>query len=116
MVQEHVAWFGDTLILPITVIDTLTNIAAVENNNNGFMVFPNPVSTGTTFYLKGTFEKNDIIQITDLLGKIQYNQKMDKASEMTAISLQKLSLKQGIYIVSKINQNIKYSRKLIITN
>jgi hypothetical protein len=116
MVQEQVAWFGDTLILPITVIDTLTNIAAVENKNNDFMVFPNPVSTGTTFYLKGTFEKNDIIQITDLLGKIQYKQKMDKASEMTAISLQKLSLKQGIYIVSKINQNIKYSRKLIITN
>jgi len=79
-----------------------------ENNIEGFMVYPNPVSNGE-FTIKSLSNRDRQVQITDLLGKTVYSSDV-QANETVKVS----NLNTGIYIL-RVNEEGKVAtRKLVI--
>ena len=99
MLQEGIAWFGDTLQVEISV--GTTNITNIENNK--FSVSPNPAKNN--IHISTNTNTNNEYTIYNTAGKIVYNTS-NKSKEFT-ISV--ANLEKGTYFIKSDN----FTQKLI---
>jgi len=114
MLQEFVTWFGDTLEVPITVIDTITKVVNHNDNAQCITIYPNPLTLNSSLHVKGNFNKDDRIEIFDICGKKLYGKDIVNNIHVQTIYLQDLIFKEGVYFIQVTSKKFKYSKKNII--
>lgn len=116
MLQEGVAWFGETLEWSITVSTSAP--LGVEDHilQNQFKLYPNPAKSNGQLHLTGEFKKNDRIILLNILGSKIIEQKITKDQKETYLSLQETDITEGVYIVQIISDTSIQTKKLIIKN
>ncbi len=88
----------------------LTEVNDIANSHNNIRIVPNPA--GTSFEVWGLkFEVNDIIIITDALGKIVYQQKIGQPTSI--LKFQSSNYLSGIYFVNVKTSKFNVVLKLI---
>ena len=96
-------------ILPISTIPfSITTAGVVENQIDGFSMYPNPVSNGK-FSITSNSRANKQVDIYSLLGKQVYS-KTVKANQPIEVS----NLNRGIYILRVEEEGKIATRKLVI--
>ena len=106
MLQEFVAWFGDTLVKQITV-DSPQNVA--DNNIDKLKLYPNPAKD--KIYISG-LKNAEKISIIDINGKLVYNENFANRS-VSKYSIDISKLKQGTYFVKIVSGSTVLNRSFV---
>lgn len=90
---------------------------AIDENNNkeqaSFVIYPNPTSTEINLVLQNESQSNYDLIITDLAGKIVYQENVSVDKLANGLTISTASFEGGVYFVSLINANGTSSLKLI---
>jgi len=82
----------------LTYTGSPLNIGLEEITNNHLSVYPNPVSDFLNIVLSNTKGNNELIQVTDITGKVVLQINVPAGENLININMS--NLQQGIYIVS----------------
>lgn len=87
----------------------------VESNFKSLNVWPNPINDMVNVAFESESDESIILEIYDILGKLQLVKKMDgkNASNYTSVNVE--SLEKGIYLI-KVKQGVKQSIWKIVKN
>ena len=94
--------------------NTSTNIFEISSLN-AISVFPNPTASFTNVKLYSSVNKNIILRLTNIIGKIVSEVKIHVVSGNNNINLDVSNLKNGIYFINSESINESKSIKLIIS-
>lgn len=78
---------------------------------DGVTIFPNPASDRINITVKNLSLKETTISLSDMSGKLVHNQIYNNGKD---ISINVQNFAKGVYLLTVINQNQKYSQKIII--
>ena len=112
MLQEYVTWFGDTLEVPITVVNT-TNIKKYTNQSD-IIVYPNPVNKNKNIFISGKLKKGTKIILTDINGKIILRNNIQNNQLQYNLDLRKININNGVYFIKIENNSNCIIKKLVI--
>ena len=93
-------------------LDFITSIKKIENNLNGFSIYPNPSNGQFTINYRGN-NVSSSIEVRDVRGKLVYeNQLSSNANESLNIDLSNQS--KGLYFIKFYNAEESFIEKIII--
>ena len=116
MLQENVAWFGETLTKSITVTEDAPMSIDELSRDNKFKIYPNPANPHSEIQIKGHFKKKDRIVLFTISGSKITEQIMNRDGQIARLNLQNASITEGVYIVQIIGDSYTQTRKLILQN
>ena len=93
------------------IFTVLPNSIKGFSNQSTFSIFPNPVAEKLNIKLLNTIS-NGHLEISDAVGKIVYQQKLDKTGKIISVST--IDFPGGVYFVKVTDGNISMSSKFLI--
>ena len=114
MLQEGVAWFGETITKDIVV----TAPAAVHETQLEKLVtlYPNPVNINEDIHIHGIFGPGDRISFYTISGEKVYEMIVTKSGKELNIDPRSCGLQEGIYILELISENHSFTKKIVVKN
>ena len=94
--------------------NTSTNISEISSLNT-ISIYPNPIASFTNVNLYSSVNKNIILRLTNIIGKIVSEVNIHVVSGNNNINLDVSNLKNGIYFINSESINESKSIKLIIS-
>jgi hypothetical protein len=106
---QDAAWIDYIIFPPVEI--GVGNVEILLNNTKGMYVFPNPAK-GTAMLYTGKTEKNAVIQLTDISGRLIKS--FDGISTDQFITLDLSGIRAGIYFIRNAGQIPAQTIKIII--
>ena len=116
MLQENVAWFGETLTKSITVTTDAPLAIEDVSSQNQFKIYPNPANPHSDLQIHGNFKKKDRIVLFTISGSKITEQIMNRDGQIARLDLQNIPIAEGVYIVQIIGDSYTQTKKLILKN
>ena len=116
MLQENVAWFGETLTKSITVTTDAPLAIEDVSSQNQFKIYPNPANPHSDLQIHGNFKKKDRIVLFTISGSKITEKIMNRDGQIARLDLQNIPIAEGVYIVQIIGDSYTQTKKLILKN
>ena len=80
-----------------------------------FSVYPNPAKNNVTIDFISQSNKKTNLVLTDMLGKRVKEFSINTVNGINSINLELVNLNEGVYFINFNNNNIKSTKKLVVT-
>jgi hypothetical protein len=87
-----------------------------SSQSSMFSVYPNPAKDEIHFLIANQFNKNIQCTITDVLGKLVYNETLNINETFYKTAIHTSILNNGCYFVTLKGNNINETKKILIQN